>query len=327
MTPVIFIGTSDFSVKCLEYLLESEYFKIQAIVTVPDRQRGRGMKWQNSAVKVFSEKLNKPIFTPEKLSEESFLKEISKIRSHFAIVCAYGKILPKTFLKLFPKQSVNIHPSLLPLWRGAAPIERCLMNGDNETGVSLQCIGERLDAGDIIGKVSFPIEEDETAKEVYKKAEKASKKLLQEDLVSYLKGELNPQAQLEEQACYAHKIEKKEAEIDWSESALKIHNKVRALVLDLQAFTFFNGQRLKIYKTKVLDISFLQKEKALDKSLSLISAGEVVVLDKSQLVLSCGTLALSLLEVQREGRKKQKIEEFLKGVSIKLGDTLGVKGD
>ncbi len=323
MNPIIFIGTSDFSVKCLEYLLESKYFKVQAVITVPDRQRDRGMEWKSSAVKVFGDKLNIPIFRPENLLEEGFLKEISQIKSDFCVVCAYGKILPKIFLRNFPKQSVNIHPSLLPLWRGAAPIERSLMNGDSQTGVSLQFIGEKLDAGDIIGKISFPIEEDETAKDIYKKAEAVSKKLLQEDLVFYLQGKLKPKPQSGKQVSYANKIKKEEAKIDWSKEAQMIHNKVRALVLGPQSFTFFKGQRLKIYKTKVLDLSHFQGHKILGKSLSLVSAGEVIALDKRQLVVSCGKLALSLLEVQKAGRQKQRVKEFLKGTSIKLGDMFG----
>ena len=324
MTPVIFIGTSNFSVKCLKYLLESKYFKVQSVITVPDRQRDRGMTSQGSPVKIFSETLGIPVFTPEKLSEETFLKQISKIKSEISVVCAYGKILPNVFLDLFPKQSVNIHPSLLPLWRGAAPIERSLMNGDSQTGVSLQFVGEKLDAGDIIGKVSFSIQEDETAEDIYKKAEEASKKLLQEDLVSYLNGEIKPAPQLEEQVSYANKIEKKEAKIDWNEPSQTIHNKVRALVFGPQSFTLFKGQRLKIYKTKVLDVASLLEKKLLDKSLSSSSTGEVVILDQKQLVVSCGNLALSLLEVQREARQKQNIEEFLKGTAVKLGDIFGM---
>ncbi|MGI9548960.1 MAG: methionyl-tRNA formyltransferase [Bdellovibrionales bacterium] len=319
MKSCIFIGTSDFALQCLKYLLESDFFKVAALITIPSRQRGRGMAWQNSVVKTFGEKnLNIPCFTPEDLLEEEFLKKIQRLQSEFCVVCDYGKFLPKNFLNLFPKPSFNIHPSLLPLWRGAAPIERSLMNGDLKTGVSLQLVSEKLDAGDLLGQINFPIKEDETSEEIYQKSAEVSKTLLQENLVSYLKGEITAIPQKEAEASYAHKIKKEEAKINWNQEAHLIHNKVRALVLGPQAFTFYQGERLKIYKTQLV--------KNADSD-SKNQAGEIIFLDKKQLIVSCGFLALKLYELQRSGRKKQVIQEFLGGVSIKKGDILGKELD
>lgn len=313
MTPIIFIGSSDFSLKCLNFLLESPKFKIKALITVPSRQKGRGQKIQNSPVKSRGLDLSLPVYTPQDLKDQNFLKEIRQLQVEFCVVCAYGKILPPEFLNVFSKPSVNIHPSLLPRWRGAAPLERALMAGDQKTGCSLQLVAQKLDTGDLIDQETFPIGEEDNLEDIYPKVEQISQKMLQKSLVSYVEGQIQPQPQGEQGVCFAPKITKEETRVDWSQPAQKIHNQVRALVLGPQAYTFFKNQRLKIYKTKV-------------SAKNLDSLGTVVKLGENELLISCGQASLNLLEIQREGRKRQNVKEFLKGFPLQEGDRFE-KGD
>lgn len=310
--PLLFLGTTDFSVECLKALIDSPYYKVVGVITKQDTFRSRrGLEVMGTPVKIFSQKQNLPV--------KSF-KDLSQVRESFSplallvVVVAYGEILPSTFLNSFPKGGVNIHPSLLPRWRGAAPIERALMAGDKKTGVSLQVISKELDAGDIIGKYEFPVNEEDTALEVYQRVKEISKNLLLEDLPLFLKGKIIPKPQKtdDQSLIYAHKIQKKECEISWKESASHIHNKIRGLSLGPAAFTFFKGERLKIYKSQLVD------EKFLPKTLQ----GSVLYSEKDRLTIACGNGALNLLEVQRSGKKRQSIADFLRGVSLKKGDSL-----
>ena len=304
---IIFIGTSSFSVECLKFLRAE--FNILAVITVPDSQKGRNLKTLSSDMKTYACENSLKIFTPSDLSDANFLQEIKNLKPEFFVLCDYGKILPKVFLEAFPKDSVNIHPSLLPLWRGAAPVERSLMNGDKRTGVSLQIVTEKLDAGDIIAQKSFPIKESHDAQDIYKQALKISEEFLTKDLPCFFKGEITATPQDEDQKTYAHKIDKKEAQLDWSQSAEINHNKVRALVLGPQAFSFFGdkNERLKIYKTEVVSQEG--------------EPSKIIACNDKELVVACGSKALKILEVQRESRKKQNISEFLKGARLKVGQS------
>ena len=309
--PLIFLGTTDFSVECLTNLIESPDYKVVGVITKEDAFRSRrGLKVMGTPVKIFCQKQNIPFKS---------LKDLSRARECFsplatlAVVVAYGRILPSSFLSSFPKGGVNIHPSLLPKWRGAAPVERALMAGDRKTGVSLQTLSKELDAGDIIGKYEFPINEEDTALEVYQKVKKISKDLLLKDLLFFLQGKIVPEPQKinTQPLVYAHKIQKKECEISWKESALHIHNKIRALNLGPAAFTFFKKERLKIYRSQLVEMEFL----------SQISPGSILSSEKDHLTVACGKGALNLLEVQRAGKKRQLIEDFLRGVSVEKGDS------
>ena len=259
---------------------------------------------EGTPVKVLSQKYQIPLW-----NLESF-----KLTSPFpvmAVTVGYGRLLPSSFLKAFPKGAVNIHPSLLPRWRGAAPIERALMAGDKKTGVCLQLMSEKLDEGDIIGKEEFSLAEEDTAEEVYKKVGEISKKLLLKDLLFFLQGKISPIPQEIQPPLYAKKIQKKECQILWRESASSIHNKIRGLNLGPQAFALFKGERLKVYRSQVIDDSYPE-----------FSPGSVVYCAKDCLTVACGEGALNLLEVQRPGRRKLPIEEFLKGVALKKGERL-----
>lgn len=306
----IFAGTSEFALSCLNLLLQSEFLSLKGIVTRPDTLKGRGLKKKSSHVKDFAQTHQFPVWSPHKADEISFLNDIRRQKCDFSFVCSYGRILPASYLQIFPKGSVNLHLSLLPKWRGAAPVQRALLAGDSRTGVCLQIMTEELDGGDIIGCRKFEIKENDNAQDVFDKSLMKTKSLLSEELIKYLNGALKGFPQDPKHKTYAHKIDKKEAKITWTNSSAKTHNKIRALFLGPQAFFNFRGKRIKIYQSKMIQEKFHG-----------YSPGEVCSIGKDKLIVACRDGALSLLEVQREGKKRQKIEEFLKGSSIKLKDS------
>ena len=349
----IFAGTSDFSLDCLKLLIKNPKLKLKAIISQPDRLRGRGLKKQGSIVSQFAHSKNIPLFLPETAKSSAFLNKIQEKECDFSFVCAYGQILPLNYLNLFPKGSLNLHLSLLPRWRGAAPIQRALMVGDKKTGVCLQVMTEKLDAGDIISSREFSIEKEDNAKSLFEKSLKETETLLSEKLLPYLEGKIQPWPQDSSQAIYAPKIDKKSAQIVWTESALKIHNKIRALYLGPQAFCFLEFKKpvqIPYFRLTLgpIKISFSlgalihslfkrprrNKQEVIRRRIkvyrSQISAqtnitgfhpGEVCQIEKNRLSVACGKGALDLLEVQKEGKKRQRIEEFLKGQNIKLKDS------
>ena len=306
---LIFAGTSDFALDCLKLISQLKMFSIKGVISRPDALKGRGMKKQSSAVKAFAQKQGWPVWTPQKVTDSSFLNEISEKKCDFSFVCSYGQILPLAYLQMFPKGCLNLHLSLLPRWRGAAPVQRTLMAGDKTTGICLQVMTMDLDAGDIIGQKAFGIEEKDNAKDIFHKALNETNFLLKNDLIKYLKGEQKAVPQNHKEKTYAQKIDKKEGKLLWTESAQTNHNKIRALFLGPHAFSSFKGQRIKIYRSRVIQ-----------KKISDFSPGEVCVVEKDFLLVACREGALNLLEVQKEGKKRQKIEDFLKGCKIQVKD-------
>lgn len=303
---LLFLGTSSFALEGLKTLNQVPEFKVKGVITTPDSIQKRGLKKVSSVVKKWSEKQNVPVWAPESLESSDFIKQISKSKFDVAVVISYGKILPDSFLKLFPR-IVNIHPSLLPRWRGAAPIERALLAGDKKTGVCLQVVSKKLDAGDIIKSYSFPIHKNDSAIEVYEQAKEFSNKILKEDLLKYMQGELRATPQETEGVTYAHKIQKKEGLINWSSSNEDIHNQIRGLNKGPHAFTFFQNMRLKIHRSEIPSQEFPSA-----------SEGEMLF-NKGEWIVSCGRGFLKILEVQRESRNKRSAFEFLKGHSVQAG--------
>ena len=356
----VFAGSSEASIRVLEILLKQRGFQCEGLITQPDKPRDRGLKKQANVLKKFAQFHQIPCWTPLFCGESSFLKEIRGVE--FCFVCAYGKILPASFLNFFLNRCLNLHFSLLPRWRGAAPIQRALMEGDLETGVSLQVMTEELDAGDLIGSKKFSIEESDNSLNLFEKSFSAAEVLLRESLLAYLEGKIKAASQDSSFVTYAKKIGKKSAQINWKEGSKQIHNKVRALYLGPQAFSFFEEEQKGSGKEGGLEISsssslrpfskqrfpknHLQayesmenlpedKKKAGKKRLKIyrtqintqtdtsgFNPGEICQVGKNNLSIVCGKGALDLLEVQKEGKKKQKIQDFLSGHSFQLKDRL-----
>lgn len=300
LVKILFLGTSEFSKHCLRILLSDPQFQVEAVVT-------KFQKLKSSPVYILAEQNNIKIFTPSSSNQLKSASWISTLNVDIAVMAGYGIILPPAFLKNF--HTVNIHASLLPKWRGAAPIQHCLLAGDKVTGLTLQKTEKKMDTGDIIYQICFPISEKMSAIDILEKMKFLSQNLLCNILPLYLKKEIEPISQKESEASYAPKIEKKDLKVDWSFPASSIFNRIRALVLNGGVYTFYKKKRLKIFKSAII------KERG--------PAGSIIGYDKEYgLKIACGKDAIALLEVQMEGRKRQNIHTFMRGFRIQPGEKM-----
>lgn len=312
----VFLGTPQFAVIALKSLLLDEHFEIVGVVTQPDRSSGRKLLLTPSPVKTVAIENDLRVISPDKINQELILEEIKKWGAEVAVVVAYGQILPQKFLDLFPFGAVNVHGSLLPKWRGAAPIQRSVQAGETETGVALQKIVKELDAGDVFGvrKVEVPLEM--TALELHDKLAVLGADLLRVELMDYVRGNLTPIPQDVSQVTYAKKITKAECEINWHETAMEIHNKARAFLMGPGTFTTYIGEsggskKLKIHRTEIANPT------------AVGDAGQIVRADVGTLEVQTGKGILKLLEVQPESRTKMSAAEFLKGNTLTSGERFG----
>ncbi|OFZ31345.1 MAG: methionyl-tRNA formyltransferase [Bdellovibrionales bacterium RIFCSPHIGHO2_01_FULL_40_29] len=309
MIKVCFLGTPEFAALHLAALLSDSRFSVVGVVTQPDRPAGRKMQLTPSAVKVLAVEKSLPLLTPENLRKEpEAFKIIQSWNADIAVVVAFGQILSQDFLDSFKLGAVNVHGSLLPRWRGAAPIQRSIEAGDSETGVSLQKMVKKLDAGPVIGERHIKLDQEITAVQLYDQLAVLGCELLKTDLVDYCDGKKELLPQDETQVTLAAKIEKEESLIDWSLSAQKIHDKIRAFTMGPGTYCLFQGKRLKIHKTKVI------------KSELKSPAGSIQKIDSDGLVIQTGSGQLALLEVQPESKSKLAIGDFLKSHQLHKGD-------
>ncbi len=305
----LFLGTPEIARFCLEAMIKDPHFEVVGVITQPDRPAGRKLQLHPSPVKQLVQGLGIPVLTPEDLNTDEVLAQLAGLRAEVAVVVAFGQILKKPFLKLYPDKIVNVHASVLPRWRGAAPIQRALMAGDTETGVCLQVMVRKLDAGPILGVRRFALTPEMTAFDSYAKCEQLGAQLIQVDLMDYLRGNLSAVAQDEAQVTYAEKIDKVNAEIRWDKAATEVHNLVRGLAMGPVAFTTRGGKSLKIHRSQVSS----------ETSKSTLP-GQVLKVAEKSLLVQCGTGSLDLLEVQPESRAKMPIHEYLRGYPIKTGE-------
>lgn len=306
---VCFLGTPDFAAKHLQTLLNDDHYKVVGVVTQPDRPSGRKMQLTPSPVKEVALKNNLEVITPENLRKEpEALEKIKSWQAEVAVVVAFGQILSQDFLDSFTYGAVNVHGSLLPKWRGAAPIQRSLEAGDVVTGVCLQRMVKKLDAGPVIGERRVQLDSEINATELYDRLAVLGCELLHVELMDYIRGNLAPLAQNEEQVTIAPKIEKEEAFLDLvHKSANCLHNKIRAFTMGPGTFVNFQGKRLKIHKTKVVADN------------SSVSPGQVALVNASELLIQTVKGQLSLLEVQPESKNRMPVADFLKSHSLTKG--------
>lgn len=311
---VCFLGTPEFAVTSLKALIEDDHFEIVGVVTQPDRPAGRKMQLTPSPVKTLAMNHGMHVITPESLKKNpQRLDEIRSWGAEVAVVVAFGQILTQEFLDMFPFGAVNVHGSVLPRWRGAAPIQRGIEAGDAESGVTLQKMVKKLDAGDIIGIRRVALDSEITAMELHDKLAVLGADLLRVELMDYVRGNLVPHPQDEAQVTYAHKIDKAESEIKWMLPAVEIHNKIRALTMGPGTFTWLGGKKLKIHKTRVSEQGGSHPE-----------AGFVHEANDEFIAVQCGGGVLKIFEVQPESRNRMKVSDFLKGHPLKKGDFIGV---
>lgn len=306
---VCFLGTPAFAAVHLNFLLNHPAYKVVGVVTQPDRPTGRKMQLTPSVVKVAALKNSLPVLTPESLRKEIGAVEIIKSwQADVAVVVAFGQILSQEFLDSFKYGAVNIHGSLLPKWRGAAPIQRSLEAGDAEGGVTLQKMVKKLDAGAIIGERKVSLSDEVTATELYDRLAVLGCELLDTALLASLKGEIQPVEQDETKVTVAVKIEKSESLLNWKMGAREIHNRVRAFTMGPGTYVLLQGKRLKIHKTQVVDTN------------TAGIPGIIVATESSGLHVQTGAGIISVLEVQPESKARMPIADFLKSAELRKGD-------
>lgn len=304
-----FLGTPDFATIHLNALLKDSNYEVVGVVTQPDRQSGRKMQLTPSPVKKVALENSLPVLTPENLRKEENVFEIIKSwKAEIAVVVAFGQILSQDFLDSFKFGAVNVHGSLLPKWRGAAPIQRALESGDELTGVSLQRMVKKLDAGPIIAERRMVLDNTINATELYAQMAILGCELLNQELIKYIEGKIIPRVQNESEVSVAKKIEKEEALLNWNDEASQIHNRVRAFTMGPGTYVIFQGKRLKIHKTKVVEES------------EFSGAGTVAQATAQKLNIQTSKNQISLLEVQPESKSKISIQDFLKNLNLKKGD-------
>lgn len=301
---IIFMGTPDFSVETLEAILSAGHEVVLA-VTQPDRMRGRGKSVSFSPVKEVALAHDIPVFQPEKIREEENIKILSEYEADIIVVVAFGQILPKAILEMFPHGCINVHASLLPKYRGSAPYQWAVISGEEITGVTVQQMNEGVDTGDIIKTVEMPIAADETAGSLYDKLSAAGAALCVETLKAIEEGTATFTPQDDSKSSHAKMLKKEMGNIDWSKDAKEIERLIRGLNPWPSAYTRLNGKTLKIWRAEVLPD---EGEKKQD--------GEFVSYDKKNWIIQTGNGRLNLLEVQLEGKKRMSVEEFLRGYSL-----------
>ena len=311
---ILFLGTPEFAAVSLRNLIADEHFDIVGVVSQPDRPSGRKMQLKASPVKELALAHGLKVFTPETVNKPEFRDEILALSAESAAVVAFGQILGQKFLDLFPKGCVNVHGSLLPAWRGAAPIQRSLMAGDVEGGVALQIVVRALDAGPVLGTRVVPLPDSLNALELHDQLSLLGAELLHVEYMDYLRGQLRPVPQDESLVTIATKIDKAEARLDWSQDARVLHNRVRGLQMGPFAYTTRGGAALKIHKTRVVDSDAAGSAGLGPGALSLGASGELLV--------SCGRGTLELLEVQPESRARMSVVDYLRGHAFAAGEIL-----
>ena len=304
---IVFMGTPDFAVPSLQALIDAGH-DVCAVYTQPDKPQGRKQILTAPPVKTLALAHDIPVFQPNTLKNEDEQARLRELAPEVIIVVAYGKLLPKAVLDIPPHGCINVHGSLLPRWRGAAPIQWAVIAGDEKAGVTTMQMAEGLDTGDMLLTYETTVGETETAGELFDRLAQAGAELLTETLVKL--DEITPRPQDDAQSCYAHMLDKQMAVIDWSKSAHEIDCLIRGLNPWPIALTTLSGERLKVF--------------AAEKAAGNGEPGTVLEADpKKGLTVACGEGALKLIEIQLVGGKRMKATDFLRGHVIEVGTKLG----
>ena len=301
------MGTPDFSVGTLEALVEAGH-EVCLVVTQPDKPKGRGKEMQYTPVKEAALKYGIEVYQPRRIREAECVEKLRQYNADIMVVIAFGQIIPKEILEMVPYGCVNVHASLLPKYRGAAPIQWSIIDGEAVTGVTTMQMDEGLDTGDMLLKTEVPITAEETGESLHDKLAKAGAALCVETLAKLQEGSIVPKKQGESPTAYAKMLDKKLGNIDWTKSAVEIERLVRGLNSWPSAYTYWNKKVVKIWKASVTD------EKSNEQ------AGTVVKVEKDGFYVQTGNGLLKVLELQIPGKKRMDAGAFLRGYTIEPGE-------
>jgi len=305
---IIFLGTPNFSKSILKELIENN-FNVVAVVTKPDKPVGRGQKMKSTPVKKLSQKENITILEPGKIS--NIKSKIKKIEPDLGIIAAYGQIIPKEILEIPKHGFLNIHPSLLPKYRGPTPIQAAILSGDKKTGVSIILMDKKIDHGPIVAQKEIEIKKP-TYKELFEELTKVSKNLIVKTIPKWIDNEIKPEKQDENKASYTSLLSKEDGKVDWKEKAIEIERKVRAYNPWPSTFTYLNNKLLKIFNAKVLKQNGYPKNKP----------SKILKTENDKLIIQTGKDLLRLKKIQIEGKKAMSDSAFIKGHKQIIGKTL-----
>ena len=301
---IVFMGTPEFSVPTLKLLLKSEH-RILAVYSQPPTKAHRGQKINSSSVENFAKKKVLNVRTPLTLDSDEEYDFMKNLKPDIVVVIAYGKIIPKRFLNLAKHGFINVHASLLPKWRGAAPIQRSIMNLDRETGISIMKVVEELDAGPVMHQAKIVINENTDTQTLTQVLSQLGAKALLDSISKIENAEAKFKEQNHNQATYAKKISKAEGKIEWNESAKKVLAKINGLNPNPGAWFEYKNERYKVWKAEIVNKS-----------------GKIGTILNDQLIVSCKDQAVQILEIQKEGKSRQTTEQFLLGNKINQGENI-----
>lgn len=307
---IIFMGTPDFAVASLDALVDAGH-EILAVITQPDRPKGRGNKLSAPPVKERAQALGISVYQPQSVKDEAFYELLQGYKPEVIIVAAYGRILPQKVLDLPKWGAINVHGSLLPKYRGAAPIQWAILNGDKETGVSIMQMNAGMDTGDILAMKTIAIADEDTSGTLFDKLALLGGSLLTETLTKLERGEITPMEQDDKKASYAPMLDKDSELIQWSMAAERIHNQVRGLHPAPGAYTFWNHERLKIWQSKVVSGN------------ANAPVGAVLAIEGESIIVNCQKDALQVFTLQPAGKKMMTAKAFANGQGLAVGSLLG----
>lgn len=308
---VVFMGTPDFAVGALQALLDEDY-EITAVVTQPDKAKGRSGQLQPTPVKECAEKYGIPVLQPQRIKTPQAIGELKKYQADVYVVAAFGQILSQEILDIPRLGCLNIHASLLPKYRGASPIQHAIIEGEQETGITIQQMNAGLDTGDILYQKTLPIAAEDTYESLYNKLLVLGGEAICEALPLLEKGQLTPVKQEEALSSYAPLIEKQMGKLDFALDAVTLDRLIRGVTPWPSAYTYYNGKQLKIWKAVPVETDRVVAE-----------AGTIAAVDKDSVTVACKTGALCITQLQLEGKKRMQAHDFLLGVKMQAGEKLG----
>lgn len=309
---VLFMGTPDFAVPTLEALCNSDY-EVIGVVTQPDKPKGRGKSVQMTPVKECALKYDIPVFQPVRIRDEENVAKLAKLDIDFMVVVAFGQILPKSILDMPKYGCINVHSSLLPTYRGAAPIQWTIINGESKTGITTMFMDEGIDTGDILLQEETPIYDDETGGSLHDRLADMGAKLLIKTLDGVKDGSIKRIKQDDSKSNYVGMLNKNMGKMDFTKSAIELERLVRGLNPWPSAYTSLNDKMFKIWEAKAIEDDSKYEE---------AKVGTIVLINKTTIVVKTGKGLLELFEVQLEGKKRMLVEDFLRGYQVKVGDIL-----